>query len=74
MGSRVGCYDYDRDAVEQLLKQANEGDKVDSSGVHGFSSLEKLVGAFPKSKRLGRRTHSHSAEDTRPESPSWKDR
>lgn len=47
-GSRVGCYDYEADAVKRVLKQAKEDSQVDEKLVHGFTSLDKLAEAFPK--------------------------
>ncbi|KAK8866062.1 6-phosphogluconate dehydrogenase (decarboxylating) [Kwoniella newhampshirensis] len=47
-GSKIGCYDYDGDAVQALMDEAKKDDSVDESLVHGFTSLEKLVNAFPK--------------------------
>lgn len=44
----IGFYDYKKEAVEKVLKQAQDTDSVDIKLVHGFSSLEKLVKAFPK--------------------------
>jgi 6-phosphogluconate dehydrogenase len=46
-GSRVGCFDTDKEAVQTVLKQAKEDKVVDEKLVHGFSSLDKLVEAFP---------------------------
>jgi 6-phosphogluconate dehydrogenase len=46
-GHRVGCYDYDSDAVHNLMKEAKEAETVDNALVHGFTSLQKLVDAFP---------------------------
>jgi 6-phosphogluconate dehydrogenase len=46
-GSRVGCFDTDKEAVKTVLKQAQEDKVVDESLVHGFSSLDKLIDAFP---------------------------
>jgi len=46
-GFRVGCFDTDREAVQTVLKQAKEDKVVDERLVHGFSSLDKLVEAFP---------------------------
>ena len=46
-GSRVGCFDTDKEAVKTVLKQAKEDNVVDESLVHGFSSLDKLIDAFP---------------------------
>lgn len=47
-GSKVGCYDYDGAAVKSVLREAEEDKGVDENLVHGFTSLDKLVGAFPK--------------------------
>lgn len=47
-GSVVGCFDKDPEPVKKILKTAEETDSVDNAKVHGFSSLEKLVNAFPK--------------------------
>jgi len=47
-GSRVGIFDLDPKAVKQALTQAKEDEIVDESKVHGFTSLDKLVAAFPK--------------------------
>ncbi|CAD6588717.1 MAG: hypothetical protein TREMPRED_005142 [Tremellales sp. Tagirdzhanova-0007] len=47
-GHKVGCYDYDRDAVQNVLRQAKEDKVVDEKLVHGYTSLDKMVGAFPK--------------------------
>ncbi|WWC66396.1 6-phosphogluconate dehydrogenase (decarboxylating) [Kwoniella pini CBS 10737] len=47
-GSRIGCYDYEEKAVQKLMDTAKEDEKVDDKYVHGFTSLEKLVNAFPK--------------------------
>lgn len=44
----VGCYDYDKKAVQGVMDQAKKDDTVDASLVHGFTSLEKLVKAFPQ--------------------------
>jgi hypothetical protein len=46
-GSRVGCLDTDKEAVQTVLKQAKEDKVVNEKLVHGFSSLDKLVEAFP---------------------------
>ena len=46
-GSRVGCFDTDKEAVQTVLKQAKEDKVVNEKLVHGFSSLDKLVEAFP---------------------------
>lgn len=46
-GSRVGCFDTDKEAVQTVLKQAKEDKVVDEKLVHGFSSLDKLIEAFP---------------------------
>jgi len=46
-GSRVGCFDTDKEAVKTVLNQAKEDKVVDESLVHGFSSLDKLIDAFP---------------------------
>lgn len=46
-GSRVGCFDTDQEAVKTVLQQAKDDKVVDESLVHGFSSLDKLVDAFP---------------------------
>jgi len=46
-GSTVGCYDYDKKAVEKILKQAKEDPIVDEKKVHGFSDLKRMVKAFP---------------------------
>ncbi len=48
-GSRVGCYDYDKSAVERLMDDAKNEDGVDESAVHGFTSIQSLVKAFPES-------------------------
>ena len=47
-GSTVGCFDKSADAVKAILHTATETDTVDNAKVHGFSTLEKLVAAFPK--------------------------
>jgi 6-phosphogluconate dehydrogenase len=47
-GSVVGCFDKDPEPVKKILKTAKETDSVDNAKVHGFSSLEKLVNAFPE--------------------------
>ncbi|WVW82463.1 6-phosphogluconate dehydrogenase (decarboxylating) [Kwoniella bestiolae CBS 10118] len=47
-GSRIGCYDYDKDAVRKLMDEAKEDENVDEKLVHGFTSLEKMMKAFPK--------------------------
>ena len=47
-GYTIGFYDYKKEAVEKVLKQAEDTDSVDVKLVHGFSTLEKLVKAFPK--------------------------
>ena len=49
-GSVVGCFDKSPDAVKAILKTASKTDTVDNARVHGFSSIEKLVKAFPKAK------------------------
>jgi hypothetical protein len=46
-GSRVGCFDTDKEAVQTVLKQAKEDKVVDEKLVHGFSSLDKLSRSFP---------------------------
>jgi 6-phosphogluconate dehydrogenase len=46
-GSRVGCFDTDEEAVKTVLQQAKEDKVVGEKLVHGFSSLDKLVEAFP---------------------------
>ena len=46
--TKVGCYDYDREAVERVLREAREDKAVDEKLVHGFTSLDKLVSSFPK--------------------------
>jgi 6-phosphogluconate dehydrogenase len=51
-GSRVGCFDTDQEAVKTVLKQAKEDKVVDESLVHGYSSLDKLVEAFPTGKYI----------------------
>ncbi|WWD17736.1 6-phosphogluconate dehydrogenase (decarboxylating) [Kwoniella shandongensis] len=48
-GSKIGCYDYDGEAVKQVMEEAKKDSSVDESLVHGFTSLQKLVDAFPKS-------------------------
>lgn len=47
-GDKVACYDYDKEAVQTILKQAEEDKAVDEKLVHGFTSLDKLVSSFPK--------------------------
>jgi hypothetical protein len=47
-GSTVGCFDKSADAVKAILKTASKTDTVPNERVHGFSSLERLVKAFPK--------------------------
>jgi 6-phosphogluconate dehydrogenase len=47
-GSTVGCFDKSPDAVKAILKTASNTDSVPNERVHGYSSLKKLVGAFPK--------------------------
>ena len=47
-GHKVGCYDYDKEAVQNVLREAKEDKMVDEKLVHGFTSLDKLVGSFPK--------------------------
>lgn len=49
-GSVVGCFDKDPEPVKKILKSAKATDSVDNQKVHGFSSLEKLVNAFPKTQ------------------------
>jgi len=49
-GSRVGCFDTDKEAVKTVLQQAKEDKVVDEKLVHGFSSLVKLIVEFPSSK------------------------
>jgi hypothetical protein len=58
-GSRVGCFDTDKEAVQTVLKQAKEDKVVDEKLVHGFSSLDKLVEAFP----TGTSTHPYITDD-----------
>lgn len=47
----VGCYDYDKKAVQGVMDQAKKDKTVDASLVHGFTSLEKLVKAFPQDEK-----------------------
>lgn len=49
-GSVVGCYDSSPDAVKAILTTAEKTDSVDNSKVHGFSSIQNLVNAFPKAQ------------------------
>ena len=58
-GSRVGCFDTDKEAVQTVLKQAKEDKVVDEKLVHGFSSLDNLVEAFP----TGTSTHIYITDD-----------
>lgn len=53
-GDTVGCYDYDKDAVKKILQEAKEDKSVDEKHVHGFTSLDKLVNAFPKDGKTPR--------------------
>ncbi|KAL7421784.1 hypothetical protein Q5752_003555 [Cryptotrichosporon argae] len=45
-GGTVGVYDYSVDAVKKVLAQAKADEAVDEAKVHGFSSLDKLLGSF----------------------------
>ncbi|WVR06005.1 hypothetical protein IAU60_003033 [Kwoniella sp. DSM 27419] len=47
-GSRIGCYDYDKEAVQKLIQEAKDDEAVDHKLVHGFTSIEKLIDAFGK--------------------------
>lgn len=49
-GSKVGCYDSTTEAVKTVLQQAKDDKTVDENLVHGFTSLDKLVDAFPKGR------------------------
>ena len=62
-GSRVGCFDTDKEAVKTVLQQAKEDKVVDEKLVHGFSSLDKLVEAFP----TGKSTQFYVTNDRREE-------
>lgn len=46
-GSKVGCYDSTTEAVKTVLQQAKEDKTVDEKLVYGFTTLDKLVSAFP---------------------------
>lgn len=48
--SHVGVFDTSADAVQEVLGQAKDDQKVDQARVHGFTSLEKLAAAFRKGK------------------------
>ena len=50
-GSRVACYDYDRDAVQKVMQQAKDDKDTPEGMVHGFTKLKRLVGSFGKGER-----------------------
>jgi len=52
-GSNIGAFDKDPEAVKATLKKAAETEGLDTSLVHGFSTLKKLISAFtPNNPRI----------------------
>lgn len=46
----VGFYDYEKSAVERLLKECKEDPDVPESAVHGFTSSSSLLSSFAEDK------------------------
>jgi len=49
-GSNIGAFDKDPEVVKATLKKASQTEGLDTSLVHGFSTLQKLMSAFTPNK------------------------